>query len=641
MKNKKCILGVIVIIFHIVYTYNALSYSVETPNKTVHQHIANESQKVWELTLPEMKQHLANPINNNLTSFYNDGDDIITGTGEEDALFNWLTHFWQPDSPQNGVYDDGLNSPLDMGSSYSRAMNFWKEEVFPYYVGKSESGSSHDIDQGRSYYWLGRVTHLLEDLAQPSHAILDCHPDIQGLEIFCGLSSGDGGSDDSFLEKYTGDNFLTLRATYNWTGSNFAGQQYNHENLQNMPSFNWTRVEPNSLGTFGDPTHLFRLFWYTAQKTQYFASDDVDGNSIYIALNGTQYNFSPSLWQSEGIAVVNNKSAFDGEDFYYSQSNEGSTCSSATFEECINRGLNIPCYLCNNNTGPNIVKVTNAVIPHAMKAVAGLYRLFWHTVRNELRINVPKDKDNVYKKDKVFGGVKQGGIWFTELNVSTDKTIEVRIIPSPYQGSNLTFTLSPPSGANSSLTGAADSYKLTVVNPTQGLWNITVNGNTISSSTQRFEAQAGIVRSTDAPGGVNFTDANLLYISTCSPSSGIEVVMKGTEANTSTGDTLLNISNATTTATDAFLTGLIIPNYKQIVSMYPIGSVQIDDTFSQTETARILLDADAKLKFTFYNDTTAKNQYKAIVEYLWNNMLPQSPYYNDIKTNFNSKWDRL
>ena len=51
---------------------------------------------------------------------------------------------------------------------------------------------------------------------------------------------------------------------------------------------------------------MLRLFWYTAQKTQYFASDDVDGNIIYQDINNNQQNWSCNgtgsynLWADEG-----------------------------------------------------------------------------------------------------------------------------------------------------------------------------------------------------------------------------------------------------------------------------------------------------------------------------------------------------
>lgn len=85
---------------------------------------------------------------------------------------------------------------------------------------------------------------------------------------------------------------------------------------------------------------LFRLFWYAAQKTQYYASNDVDGNDTYMRVaGGSPVQFSPSLWQ-----------------------NEVSPANIITQQ---------------GQVQANVDKIANASLPHAMKAVAGLYRLFW------------------------------------------------------------------------------------------------------------------------------------------------------------------------------------------------------------------------------------------------------------------------
>lgn len=104
----------------------ALSYDMDPPDETVHQHLTNESKLVWTLISPEIRQHLTKSI----YSLAIDGDfdsalneDIITGSAEDDIgpeLAPFLFHFWEPDNPSYGMieYDDGL---LTFGSSYRRA----------------------------------------------------------------------------------------------------------------------------------------------------------------------------------------------------------------------------------------------------------------------------------------------------------------------------------------------------------------------------------------------------------------------------------------------------------------------------------------------------------------------------------------
>ncbi|MBI2559052.1 PQQ-binding-like beta-propeller repeat protein [Candidatus Woesearchaeota archaeon] len=187
-------------------------------------------------------------------------------------------------------------------------------------------------DVNESYYWLGRIAHLLEDATSIPHVHNDAHPP----------------TDDSVLEKYTGDNFTLFQNRYNWSGENFAGNQYNYENLPNMASFNWREVEPTR-PLDRQNIELFRLLWYVAQKTQYFASDDDDGNTIYVNLSGNQKTFSPTLWTNDNVTIISNSIDLADDDI--------------------------------GDTGPDIEKETNAMIPHAMKSVAGLYRLFWDAVQ--------------------------------------------------------------------------------------------------------------------------------------------------------------------------------------------------------------------------------------------------------------------
>ncbi|HLC52959.1 MAG TPA: VCBS repeat-containing protein [Candidatus Nanoarchaeia archaeon] len=190
------------------------------------------------------------------------------------------------------------------------------------------------------------MAHLLEDASQPSHIHLDPHLGHSLFGIACLIEGED--CDDSVLEEYTGDNFNTLRTTENWTGSNFAGQQYNYENLPNLSSFNWKEVEPN-VPLDKKNIELFRLFWYTAQKTQYFASDDRDGNAVYVNISGATKNFPVSLWANENLRIINESEHLAQDDV--------------------------------TNSGPNVSAEADAMLPHSMKAVAGLYRLFDDAVK--------------------------------------------------------------------------------------------------------------------------------------------------------------------------------------------------------------------------------------------------------------------
>ncbi|MFC1800450.1 FG-GAP-like repeat-containing protein [Nanoarchaeota archaeon] len=296
------------------------SYAVESGDET-HQHLTNESAYIWNLIQYEVKNNLGNSllVHNDDNSFSQSTDYIISGSAEEDYKRNPVRHFWDPDNPKSGKYNDGAFS---FTSSYNQALKYFKEDIIPNYI----KGNKQE-----AYYWLGRVSHLLQDASVPAHMSKDPH-----------MGDCNQDNDDEALECYMRNNFNGYR------GSTYSGNQYLYEALPNLNNFDWSQVEPKP------SDYLFRLFWYTAQKTQYYASDDVDGNDNYRRIgSSTLLDFSNqgyNLWSGDGVTIVSSKSSLSDDDV--------------------------------NNAGTDLQNVASAVVPHAMKATAGLYRLFWDTVNS-------------------------------------------------------------------------------------------------------------------------------------------------------------------------------------------------------------------------------------------------------------------
>ena len=189
-------------VLFLVLQMTVYAYDMDPPNETVHQHLTKESQLIWNLITPEINNHLVSSIaDEGINGNYDIDDDTITGSAEDDKgpeAFPFLFHFWEPDNPDTTTsgsddYDDGL---LGFGSSYRRAMNYWTTKVISLYL-------KGDIDQ--SYYYLGRVAHLLEDASQPSHIHNDAHLGHR-LYVVCGGLNPD--CDDSFFEKHEWSDFL-------------------------------------------------------------------------------------------------------------------------------------------------------------------------------------------------------------------------------------------------------------------------------------------------------------------------------------------------------------------------------------------------------------------------------------------------
>lgn len=333
--------------------------------KPVHQWLAYQANKVWSLDREDgLIVFYPNKEDWNLNlqhaddEGYASGDSLLIGTAEEDmdstksermgefslADYGLLPgdyfcmsrlvdkipdyencapyyfHFWNPDNPYNGTWNDGIDMHVidwsgieidyNFRSNIQRAEYIWENYVIPKYA-----SNRHE-----SYYYLGRVVHLLTDMCVPAHVHNDPHPGDDIFEIFMGLT---GGYDD--LEPNL----------YHFDGSLYKDAQYNYEEVY-FPD-----------GVKDDASNLFKLFWYVAQKTQYFACNDENGNSFYSEGDGTLREIPDNaLWES-GTEIIMLSSQVDGE------GNE-----------------------------ENHKKIAEVLSPHTMKAIAGLYRLFWHETHN-------------------------------------------------------------------------------------------------------------------------------------------------------------------------------------------------------------------------------------------------------------------
>lgn len=349
----------LVILCLIIQTSHAYSYDIPP-----HKQIVVEAAEVWVDIPQEIRDHLSGE--NKLDRFpcsanYDIGDDIFVGSGEEDreesqAYFCILSehtitnegrngvveHFWNPDFPtltpsglkqrgyncgsEEGLYNLGLPdlSPVltpscgeNFDSNYRLAQDLWDNKVIPFY----KSGR-----MGESYYWLGRVAHLLSDLGVPAHVHLTPHDPIIG-------------------EKDLYEDFVSATVVRKIAErSSLVSPEYRFECFPNLPcEFDWTQIYPS-------PTNLFKLFWYTAQKTQYWASKSKKredlvsiGNNSYKKLDGFSEAFNPSLWQGEASPISNP-------------------------QELVGKKKTV---------NAKLEAMADALVPHALKAVAGLYRLFW------------------------------------------------------------------------------------------------------------------------------------------------------------------------------------------------------------------------------------------------------------------------
>lgn len=312
------------------------NYGVDSESGPVHQYLAVEAGRIWKVD--EFESYLSDsylscdPIDGNK-------NDIVEGACEEDSLRgcpydscefgSYTNHFWDPDNFDNGNYNSGLIGD----SSYFIAQFYWDNYVIPYYY----------IDKDKSYYYLGRVSHLIADATVPAHVHLDEH-----------ATKDDSYEDFMSLIDDSGENIwgeMNLKNFEHFDGRDYSGGFYRYESLdfwdENVKS---------------DASDLFKLFWFTAQKTQHFASDDYDGNNKFVFENGSVNFFNPLdydyLWEFDtdysSFMMVKDKDNLADDDGYWS-------------------GV----FYYDSDWGSDLEKIAESNVPHAMKAISGLYRLFW------------------------------------------------------------------------------------------------------------------------------------------------------------------------------------------------------------------------------------------------------------------------
>jgi len=288
---------------------------------------------------------------------------LTTGISTWQGLFNWGTHFWKPDAgPEGGLLEKVGDFPvnLEAKNAYQRARDLY-----------ADAKAVYSDDPQTAYHLLGRVVHLLTDMATPAHVHLDVH-----------ISGASKTGDDS-LEEYTAALYVSpgLSAGRAAFESDFPVSGLLPSAYRNLPEG----------GQPGEP-FLFRLFYDMAKTAEGFDSDDADGS------------FDRGSRRGKSVVMLNNDLLeavllCSGREFplplwayQLSPSRNKFVLPDSVFNLLIDTGrcegirLNFPhasvVYTLSNFTSTDIgdsdtFRISNSLIPRALENIAGLYRLFW------------------------------------------------------------------------------------------------------------------------------------------------------------------------------------------------------------------------------------------------------------------------
>ena len=204
----------------LVFPIPAYSHKVDPP---VHQWLAYQASLHWPNdTNHEIYQYLYSNDWFESYSSYITGSTIIKGTHDEDkfdplsgkyfikddwggSTSNFNSHFWENDQADGDINTSGLWTVFTLGpywSAVKKAEFYWfgGSDNYPYFmpgygyidtdtVSFSGLTSLYRQDQkGLTYYYLGRVAHLLMDMGVPAHSHNDQHIFLDTYESYIGFS---------------------------------------------------------------------------------------------------------------------------------------------------------------------------------------------------------------------------------------------------------------------------------------------------------------------------------------------------------------------------------------------------------------------------------------------------------------------
>ena len=298
-----------------------VEYTFEPP---VHQYLSHQAYLLLSGEMKgEFEQYIGNDdacVSNSSCGDSDSGITITEGAYEEDTTPLYLNHFY---NPNNDNETNMLCLPIGFcyTSAYERAEYLFNLSVY-HYINKS--------NKELSYYYLGRVAHLLEDVSVPAHTHLDAHWGPFG--------------DDSY-EDYMAVHF----------------REYNISSL--MDYINTNNLILGEVSSSLGYESGYGVFATPNSNDMLEGGSSINNEDNFISLNNSLF----SLFYD--MAEISDD--FDSDD----------VCGEV--DECRRiLGCDILGH-CDVNEG-NCSEIGDVLMPSAMRHVAGLYRLFWITTHKNI-----------------------------------------------------------------------------------------------------------------------------------------------------------------------------------------------------------------------------------------------------------------
>lgn len=316
-------------------------------------------------------------------------DNICEGAYDEDAdrdpritpgawsgFFNWGSHFWQPaGGATGGLLENvgGLSVNLESQNAYQRARMLY-----------DSAKTLYNENPSYAYYLLGRIGHLLSDIATPAHVHLDAH----FSDVFLG--------DDSF-EEYTRIRYVTADRLSGISAleTDFPVSGIVPADYKNL----------SDAGFPGEPL-LFRIFYSMATTAAAYDSDDADGTKDKGIRRGRSVNIAnTSLINAFAVCTGCQDRILSSEEYQLSLARRkfillNSTIdtlnhSNPPYEEIrldFTGGSEIHTlteFIKTDIGDRDMAIVSNLLLPAALSNTAALYQLFWAETHPSLDNSIP------------------------------------------------------------------------------------------------------------------------------------------------------------------------------------------------------------------------------------------------------------
>lgn len=233
--------------------------------------------------------------------------------------------------------------------------------------------------------------------------------------------------------------------------------------------------------------------------------------------------------------------------------------------------------------------------------------------------------------------ISEGQTWQATMYVKNKKNKYISVEVRGATDSEVELIVKDPSNNvyNSSKVwySSKNPERLIFSDPEDGTWYVNVTGIKVEDPYTEFTVVTEVYQNTtNTPGGINFSDIRVNFVANCNPKTqgGLTVNLRATKAGED--EVILDTAGKSSLATDAFLAGLVIPNWEQWIGMYidvrngyAYGDARYGGRFGQTEAGQRLFAMDEKLKWDFINKT-----HPVYVDMMgeWKDIVNSSPHYN-------------